>query len=615
MQDLKQSIIKKDKDLYAIFQNEIKQTDDLANILNIYNFKKKADKHYPHYINQDIKTLKIALLGGYTFYPLSQALEVFLMKYSISPSFFVGQYNSYRSEIFLKKNDLVSFDPDIIFVMPSLEEIYELNQNNTLFLDSKNIIDNYVEDILKVCELANKINGAEIILSNFRSDGRHDLGPLRSKLNNSNNNFIHQINLLMGTRSPDYINICDSELISQRLGTLLSSNLQGWFESKQPGSNSFIYSLADEIAYLTHFIYNPMKKVLVIDLDNTCWGGVIGDDGIEGIELGDTSAKGEAYKSFQKYIKSLQNVGIVLAVVSKNEWQVALDVFKYHPEMVLKEKDIVNFKINWNPKSDNIKKISQELNLGLESFVFIDDNPAEIKIVNNFLPEVSTILLDGDPAHFTSKVMEGRYFEPRKITKEDVEKTSYYKREQKRVDLKHSITDIDSYLTSLKMKVKIKNFDDLDKARIVQLGNKSNQFNLTTIRRNDSDIKKIINLKDGNSFVLRVEDCFGDYGLIGVIICEIVDTTYFINTWFMSCRVLERQIENVILNEIIKRGKKNGCKKIVGKYINSNRNNLVKDLYTKLGFTFVENKDLESVYELDITKYKNLEHKIEIIIL
>ena len=613
MQKLRKAIIDKNQNLHRIFQDTIKVKSELAEILNIYNLKKKAEKLFLENKNINFHNIKIAIVGGYTFYPLINALEVFLLEYMIKPTFYVGEYNSYRTEIISQKKEIISFDPDIILIMPALQEMYDINKNKIQFVDNEDIINSYVENILHLCKIANKMTNAEIILSNFRGDGQCSIGSIRTKVMGSYQNIVRQVNYFMGIKSNDFIHICDSEFISNKIGTIKANDPKGWFESKQPGSSSFIFHLSKEIAFVISSIYQPMKKILILDLDNTCWGGVIGDDGIEGIELGDTSPRGEAFKSFQKFIKSLKNNGVILAVASKNERDVVMNAFRSHPEMVLKEEDIVFFAINWLPKSDSIKEMSDKLNLGLDSFVFIDDNPAEINIVNQFLPEVSTILLDGDPANFITKIINSRYFEPRKITQEDLNKTSYYKTEQKREIFKNSITDMESYLSSLKMIAIINIFNNLDRPRIVQLGNKSNQFNLTTIRRSEAEVQSIINLKDENSFVVRIEDDFGDYGLVGVVICEVLNSRYVINTWYMSCRVLERQVEYVILNEIVRRALKNKCNQVIGKYIKSNKNNLVKNLYPKLGFSFDKNYNDEDVYLLDIKSYKLLDHKIKLI--
>jgi FkbH-like protein len=226
----------------------------------------------------------------------------------------------------------------------------------------------------------------------------------------------------------------------------------------------------------------------VLDLDNTLWGGVVADDGLEGIEVGDTSPRGEAFKAFQKYIASLKARGILLAVASKNDHAKAAEVFEKHPEMVLRLGDFVSFQANWEPKSDNIRRMAAELNLGLDSFVFVDDNPAEIEIVRQFAPEVATIELGPDPSEYVAQLQDCRLFEPRNITSEDVERTQQYQSEAQRQALSATITDMDAYLASLAMEGEIGGFAPVDIPRLAQLINKSNQFNLTTRRRTEADL-------------------------------------------------------------------------------------------------------------------------------
>ena len=288
----------------------------------------------------------------------------------------------------------------------------------------------------------------------------------------------------------------------------------------------------------------------MLDLDNTLWGGVVADDGIEGIEIGDTSPRGEAFKAFQKYIATLKERGTLLAVASKNDYAVAAEVFEKHPEMVLRMDDLVSFKANWEPKSENIRQMAAELNLGLDSFAFVDDNPAEIDIVRQFVPEVETILLGPDAADYVAQLQDCRLFEPRNITAEDAERTSQYQSEVQRQALAASVTDMGAYLRSLEMKGTITEFTPVDVPRLSQLINKSNQFNLTTRRRTEADILALMKDPDYAGFSVRLKDRFGDHGLISIVIGRQEGATMLVDTWLMSCRVLKRQVEDEVLNEL-----------------------------------------------------------------
>jgi FkbH-like protein len=339
----------------------------------------------------------------------------------------------------------------------------------------------------------------------------------------------------------------------------------------------------------------------VLDLDNTLWGGVVADDGLEGIEIGDTSPRGEAFKAFQKCVASLKERGVLLAVCSKNDHAVAMEVFERHPEMVLRSTDFVSFKANWEPKSDNIRQMAAELQLGIDSFVFVDDNPAEIEIVRQFAPEVTTILLDGDPADFAGQLRDCRCFEPRSITREDQHRTDHYRAERERQTLLSSAAHMGTYLESLEMEAVIREFTTADAPRLAQLINKSNQFNLTTRRRTEAEVQSLIGRSDHVCFSVRLRDRFDDYGLVSIVIGCASQYTLRIDTWLMSCRVLKRQVEEMVLNELCRLARKKGCSLLEGVYVATARNEMVREHYPRLRFQArtVTSEKGEYVLELD----------------
>jgi FkbH-like protein len=350
---------------------------------------------------------------------------------------------------------------------------------------------------------------------------------------------------------------------------------------------------------------------LVLDLDNTLWGGVIGDDGLEGIELGTTSPRGEAYRDFQLHLLELSKRGVLLAICSKNDFDKAIEPFEKHPEMVLRLKDIVCFKANWEPKSDNIRQIARELNLGLDSLVFLDDNRAEIEIVNQFVPEVATIWAGDDPSEFTAKLKDSRFFELRCVTAEDVQRVQQYKQESERQQLLNTSTDMGAYLDSLKMVGIIRPFDRLDASRIAQLIAKSNQFNLTTRRRTEAEVLDILDDERFSAFTMRLSDRFGDHGLIAIVVGNARGEEFVIDTWLMSCRVLQRQVEEEVLNEIVCLARDRGCTRVIGNYIPSAKNGMVRELYPKMGFAHLrEEADGIQVYALDVAQFEEIATRI-----
>jgi FkbH-like protein len=329
-------------------------------------------------------------------------------------------------------------------------------------------------------------------------------------------------------------------------------------------------------------------KCLVLDLDNTLWGGVIGDDGIEGIILGQGNPLGEAYAAFQDYCRELSRRGIILAVCSKNDEANALEPFEKHPEMVLKRGDIACFVANWADKAANIRAIAEQLNIGLDSLVFIDDNPFERTLVREALPMVAVPEVGDDPADYASIIADAGYFEGLAITQEDRERSGQYQGNQLREQLRASTTDLPSYLRSLDMRLVWRRFDKIGLSRIVQLINKTNQFNLTTKRYAEADVLAVMADERAFGLQLRLLDRFGDNGIIGIVIGRMQADDLVLDTWLMSCRVLGRQVEAATLNLVAEEAGRLGATRLVGDYVPTAKNAMVRDHYEKLGFTVFE---------------------------
>ncbi|MEQ1762320.1 MAG: HAD-IIIC family phosphatase [Pyrinomonadaceae bacterium] len=563
--------------------------------------------------NRDGRRLKVALIGGSTLYPLSDLIEHMLAVSVGNVEHYVGGYNNYRSEIFENSSDLYDFQPAIVIILPD-EQSCMYHGNLT---DSRQVVDDAVEDtageLLQLCSVLHDRTSAEVILCNYVPSPYIDLGPLRSKNPTSEWNFKKAVNLALGTKAPNYVHICDMEFLAYRAGGLTAKDERSWFESKQAYSPALQVGLAKEVAHIIKSLKRSPKKVLVLDLDNTLWGGVIGDDGMEGIELGDTSPKGEAFKAFQSYILSLTERGLLLGVCSKNDHEVAIAAFRRHPEMVLREEHFVSFKANWNPKGQNLIEMANELSLLPDSFIFVDDNPAEIENVRQFAPDVTTILLDPDPSNFVRQLKESRLFERLTITDEDTLRTTQYKQEAERKTRLDTAVNMDSYLESLSMEGTFSKFNSLDLPRVAQLVNKSNQFNLTTRRRTESEIAALTDAQRYIGFSMRLADRFGDHGLISVVICFLDENHVLeIDTWLMSCRVLKRQVEEEVLNEIVRIAVRAGCMRVKGVYHPTAKNGMVRDHYSKLGFQRVcENQDV-SEFELNVDGFSPFQTFINI---
>lgn len=383
--------------------------------------------------------------------------------------------------------------------------------------------------------------------------------------------------------------VLDLAALAETVGLANWHNPRLWNLGKFPFDDELIPLYADHVARTIAAIRGKSKKVLVLDLDNTLWGGVIGDDGLQGIKIAQGDAIGEAHLAVQQFALDLRQRGIILAVSSKNTESVAKEVFEKHPEMLLRLKHIAVFQANWDDKATNIQAIAEALSLGLDSFVFLDDNPVERGLVRKLLPQVAVPELPDEPALYARTLAAAGYFEAVSFAQEDLKRAGYYQDNAKRASLQKQMGGVDAYLASLDMTISFQPFDLVGRARIVQLINKSNQYNLTTRRYTDPEVAAAENDPEVFTLQVRLTDTFGDNGMISVVICRPAPgNAWKIDTWLMSCRVLGRKVEFMVLREILEHARKRGIEKLLGTYKPTDRNQLVVDHYGKLGFTKVE---------------------------
>jgi FkbH-like protein len=541
--------------------------------------------------------LKIGLLSNATTNTLAPAIVGTGLRFGLKLDVVEAAFNQIAQEAFSAQSSfdgqcldavLIAIDCRGLPVAASPGDLTRANQ--TVEECSK-----YIETLVSAVRVK---TAARIILQNIVPVDQDLFGGFERRLPGTLNWLIARINSRLDELNDLSLHVLDVAGLAAKVGYASWHDATLWNIAKLPFAQKYLPLYADHVGRILAATQGKSRRCLVLDLDNTLWGGVIGDDGVEGILIGQGDATAEAYLSLQKTVLDLRARGVVLAVSSKNEDATARLPFKEHPDMLIRESDIAVFQANWQDKASNIKAIAQTLSLGLESLVFLDDNPAERMQVA--VPE-----LPADPACFANSLVAAGYFEALAFSKEDQQRAAFYEENAKRAAVLSQTTDIEEYLRSLSMEILLTPFDAIGRARIVQLISKSNQFNLTTRRYSDADIEHLEN--DPHSFTrqIRLKDTFGDNGMISVVICKKRAAVWEIDTWLMSCRVLGRRVEEAVLQEIIKHATKEEVQTLVGTYRPTSRNMMVKEHYKKLGFQLVDQQPEYDRWELKLSDYRS----------
>lgn len=557
---------------------------------------------------------KIAILGGYTTNNIRLILELFLLDNGIKPEFYESEYNQYYQDAMFPNKELEGFDPDIIYVCTCNRNILNYPSISDTSSDIDRLIEGEVEKYVGIWDSLYEKYNCPIIQNNFEMPFYRLLGNRDAYDIHGKTNFLARLNMKFYeyAREYDYLHICDINYISADYG------LKEW--SAPFYYHMYKYAVAvPAIPYLSHNVANIIKSVFgknkkgfVLDLDNTLWGGVIGDDGVDNIVLGPEESEGQAYTEFQKYIKEHKQLGIILNVDSKNDYENAIMGLK-HPDSELSTDDFIAIKANWEPKDKNLTEIAEELNLLPESLVFIDDNPAERHIITNQVKGVRAPEI-GEVQNYIINIDRNGYFETTSISSDDVKRNEMYKENIARTRLQSNFSDYGEYLKSLEMRGTVKSFEPIYIARIAQLSNKSNQFNLTTRRYTQSEIEKIADNEDYIALYGKLEDKFGDNGVVSVVIGHICDSSNIpmidenseelvcdIDLWIMSCRVLKRDMEYAMMDTLIHRAQERKIQTIVGHYYPTAKNKMVKEFYNDMGFEKVsEDEAGNTLWKYDI---------------
>jgi FkbH-like protein len=530
---------------------------------------------------------RIAILGGSTTAEVRRMLELFLLGQGIQPKFYESGYNCYCEDILFENPDLWNFKPEIVFIHTTWHNVSQFPE----------LLEADVEHRVR-CEMARfeslweKIHtglGALIIQNNFDLPRLRPLGNLEASEPFGRLNFLLRLNAEFTSyaRNHSRFLINDILYLSAHVGLSAWFEHSYWYNFHMALGPTATVALAQSVAALVKSVYGKSKKCLVLDLDNTLWGGVIGDDGVQNLILGRDHPLGEAFVDFQRYVKGLQRRGVILAVCSKNDLENAKEGFS-HPDSVLKLEDFSVFKASWNPKPDGIREIATELNIGLDSVVFVDDNPAERAFVAGQLPEVAVPDVGSDVCLFAEVLEYQRYFEVDRVAQDDLSRAAYYSSNTQRSSYQIGFHNYDEFLASLEMTAEIAPFNAVYLERITQLINKTNQFNLTTRRYTSAEVEAITGNPSFITLYGRLADKFGDNGLVSVLIGRVLDKTVDLDLWLMSCRVLKREMEFAMFDAFVEQCQARGIRRIVGVYVPSKKNAMVAGLFAGLGLNRAE---------------------------
>lgn len=537
------------------------------------------------------RRIRIGILGSCTTNFLIPVLKAAGFARGIHLEIYEAPYGNYNQEILNPNSALYSFKPDVVFL---LLESHDFTADP--LIDDRRV-DDYIDQILNLRKILYDRSGAHLIFTGLEMPLIHSWDDLEYTQSTGRCRQISRINRELASAAQTHTSFLSIERLVS-LCPVAWSSPRDWFISKQYPSPEGLPILADAVVARIAAIYGLSKKVLILDLDNTLWGGIIGEDGIDGIKVGGSSAQGESFSALQRYAKELRQKGTLLAVCSKNNEADALLPFEHHSDMILKRNDFVSFYANWNDKVSNIKSIANDLNLGLDSFVFIDDNPVERAHVKDMLPDVVVPEFGNHHWRIVPVLQRSMLFESVVLTEEDLKRNENYLKRAKTMQAAKSASNIDDFLRGLKMKCECLPVDDNNISRVVQLLNKSNQFNLTTKRYNIEQVREKMTSSSWWCRAFRLSDQYDDHGIVGILFAELRDQEIYIDTLVMSCRVIGRSLEDLMLNMIQNLAKKSDVHQILGQYIPTERNILVKDFYKSKNFRLLESE--KGYWMLDI---------------
>jgi FkbH-like protein len=553
--------------------------------------------------------VRVAILGSSTLDHVRGYLEIACRLAGLAPQFYVGPFDQYAQDILDPASALYAFAPDVIVLAihgrtlfaPLYDTLFDLD------VDARHSqIADAVEHVTSLLAQLTVRSGALVLLHTFATPQHSPLGTLDYRDPLGQTQVFHILNdtlaAVVRERFPS-VHLVDEDRVYGRIGKRNVTDPRMWLVARISIGEAALGAVTAEYMRFIKAAKGRSRKCLVLDLDNTLWGGVVGEDGPTGIALGQ-EAPGSAYRAFQEAILGLWKRGVILAINSKNNEQDALEVLERHPEMILRPQHFAAMRINWLDKATNLRAIAEELNIGIDSMVFIDDNPAECALMRSALPEVLTVQLPADPALYRRLLLDMTDFDTLALTEEDRQRGMLYSQRRERQHWESQHADaLDGYLAELGLVVEVARADDFAIPRIAQLIGKTNQFNLTTRRHTESDVRRFAAVDDHIVLMARVRDRFGDHGLVGAAILIQQDSLWIVDTLLLSCRVLGRGVETAVLSAIVAAAREDGTATLRGLFIPTSKNEPARDFYARHGFTHVADHEGTELWELDLRQH------------
>lgn len=551
--------------------------------------------------------LKVAILRNFTIEPIIPIIKAEIALMGFHPVVFLGDYDAVARDVLDSNSELYKFDPDFVILAqwldalaPALTEKFVTLNFDDAKQQTQQVLDTVGEFIVN---LRQRIS-CPILVNNFPLPINSTLGILDAQSQNNQTNMFLDLNrsLLQHLHQNKDVYVVDYMKTMAFIGSMQGVDERYWHIGRAPIGRQALVCFGQEYGKFFRALTGRARKCLVLDCDNVLWGGIVGEDGLSGIKLGG-DYPGSCYQAFQQEVLNLHDRGVILALCSKNNESDVLEVLQAHPQMVLRQNNFSTWQINWDDKATNVERIAEELNIGLDSLVFVDDNQFECDLVRNRLPQVEVLHLSSEPATFKSRLSKKAYFDTLIFSEEDKQRTKMYRDQSKRKKLQVAASSLEEYFSKLSMVAKIGLANDSSIPRIAQLAQKTNQFNLTTRRYTEGDIKSFIESHDADVFSLALSDRVSDLGLVGGVIVKYDNRMAKIDTFLLSCRAIGRGAEDALMAHVIAHLRSAGCEQVCADYFITKKNTQVANFYQHCGFDLVNQNALGSSWQLKLSDH------------